>query len=91
MESKLPTSRTAVFTAVAMLHSKTGKEVDKKKSTYGNEDLRFCRVLLPDNSTAVVCAKYGQSIHQVLSHLFDKRNLTLESTEVFLLGSDKVM
>ncbi|XP_029644744.1 regulator of G-protein signaling 12 isoform X3 [Octopus sinensis] len=150
MESKLPTSRTAVFTAVAMLHSKTSKEVDKKKSSkgkeeekrrwsllpwkqktskpsemqkfrkfskdeskkkpslatmdlslmrkevvqgresaYGNEDLRFCRVLLPDNSTAVVCAKSGQSIHQVLSHLFDKRNLTLESTEVFLVGSDK--
>lgn len=31
MESKLPTSRTAVFTAVVMLHSKTGKDADKKK------------------------------------------------------------
>ncbi|GAB1610355.1 regulator of G-protein signaling 12-like isoform X3 [Argonauta hians] len=149
MESKLPTSRTAVFTAISMMHSKAGKDADKKyqkgkeeekrrwsllpwkqksskptegqkfrkfskdeskkrpslatmdlslmrkevvqgrESLAGNKDVRFCRVLLPDNSTAVVCAKSGQSIQQVLSHLFDKRNLTLDSTEVFLLGSDK--
>ena len=54
------------------------------------EDFKFCRVLLPDNSTAVVCARPGQTIQQVLGQLFDKRNLTVESTEVFLLGSDKV-
>lgn len=51
---------------------------------------KFCRIILPDGSSTVVCAKPGQSTHSVLSKLCEKRNFSVTSVDVFLAGSDKV-
>ncbi|XP_046335041.2 regulator of G-protein signaling 12-like isoform X2 [Haliotis rufescens] len=50
---------------------------------------KFCRVVLPDGSTTVVCAKPGQSSRSVLGKLCEKRGLSIAAVDVFLLGSDK--
>lgn len=54
------------------------------------ENLKFCRVILPDGSTTVVYAKQGQTIRHVLSALCEKRNMSVAAIDVFLLGSDRV-
>ncbi|XP_041370703.1 regulator of G-protein signaling 12-like isoform X2 [Gigantopelta aegis] len=50
---------------------------------------KFCRVVLPDGSTTVVCAKPGQSIRAVLGKLCEKRGLSIAAVDVFMLGADK--
>ncbi|KAK7494735.1 hypothetical protein BaRGS_00014133 [Batillaria attramentaria] len=62
------------------------KEVDKPVA---NEQFKFCRVVMPDGSTTVVCTRPGQSIRTVLGKLCDKRGISIASVEVFLLGSEK--
>ncbi|XP_064600347.1 regulator of G-protein signaling loco-like [Liolophura sinensis] len=52
---------------------------------------KFCRIILPDGSSTVVCAKPGQSTHSVLSKLCEKRNFSVASLDVFLAGSDKAL
>ena len=52
--------------------------------------VKFCRVVMPDTSTTVVCTRPGHNIRNVLGKLCDKRNLSIASVDVFLLGSDKV-
>lgn len=52
--------------------------------------MKFCRVILPDGSTTVVCTKPGQNIRTVLGRLCEKRGLSIAAVDVFLLGSDKV-
>ena len=51
---------------------------------------KFCRVVLPDGSTTVVCAKPGQTIRAVLGKLCEKRGLSIAAVDVFMLGADKV-
>ncbi|XP_060064951.1 regulator of G-protein signaling loco-like isoform X2 [Ylistrum balloti] len=63
------------------------KESKEDKETEDN--FKFCRVILPDGSTTVVCAKPGQRIRSVLGKLCDKRSLSIAAVDVFLLGSDK--
>ncbi|XP_033757456.1 LOW QUALITY PROTEIN: regulator of G-protein signaling loco-like [Pecten maximus] len=63
------------------------KESKEDKET--EENFKFCRVILPDGSTTVVCAKPGQRIRSVLGKLCDKRSLSIAAVDVFLLGSDK--
>ena len=53
-------------------------------------EVKFCRVVMPDTSTTVVCTRAGHNIRSVLGKLCDKRNLSIASVDVFLLGSDKV-
>jgi len=54
------------------------------------EQPRFCRVIMPDGSTAVVGTKQGQTISYVLGKLCERRGLSIASVDVFLLGSEKV-
>ncbi|KAL3863634.1 hypothetical protein ACJMK2_005384 [Sinanodonta woodiana] len=54
-----------------------------------DEQPKFCRVILPDGSTTVVCTRAGQTINIVLGKLCEKRNMTIASVDIFLLGSDK--
>jgi len=50
---------------------------------------KFCRIVMPDGSTTVVCAKPGQSSRTVLGKLCEKRSVSLAAMDVFLLGSDQ--
>ncbi|XP_069139918.1 regulator of G-protein signaling 14-like [Argopecten irradians] len=63
------------------------KECKEDQET--DDNFKFCRVILPDGSTTVVCAKPGQRIRSVLGKLCDKRSLSIAAVDVFLLGSDK--
>ncbi|KAK3595315.1 hypothetical protein CHS0354_004468 [Potamilus streckersoni] len=53
------------------------------------ENPKFCCLILPDGSTTVVCTKAGQTIKKVLGKICEKRNISLASVDIFLLGSDK--
>ncbi|CAL1543696.1 unnamed protein product [Lymnaea stagnalis] len=52
-------------------------------------NFKFCRIVMPDGSTTVVCAKPGQTSRSVLSKLCEKRSISIASVDVFLLGSDR--
>ncbi|XP_055901258.1 regulator of G-protein signaling loco-like isoform X2 [Biomphalaria glabrata] len=67
------------------------KEVFNAKESCGNTEthFKFCRIVMPDGSTTVVCAKPGQTCRSVLSKLCEKRSISIASVDVFLLGSDK--
>ncbi|KAK3095243.1 hypothetical protein FSP39_012078 [Pinctada imbricata] len=60
-----------------------------KEKEVEDKDVKFCRVILPDGSTTVVCTKPGQTIRAVLGKLCDKRGLSIAAVEVLFLGSDK--
>jgi hypothetical protein len=62
----------------------------KDKDAPEEKNVKFCRVILPDGSTTVVCAKPGQNVRTVLGRLCEKRSLSIAAVDVFLLGSDKV-
>lgn len=62
----------------------------KDKDGTEEKNMKFCRVILPDGSTTVVCTKPGQNIRTVLGRLCEKRGLSIAAVDVFLLGSDKV-
>uniref|UniRef100_A0A8W8MP22 Regulator of G-protein signaling 12 n=1 Tax=Magallana gigas TaxID=29159 RepID=A0A8W8MP22_MAGGI len=64
------------------------KETKDKDGTE-EKNMKFCRVILPDGSTTVVCTKPGQNIRTVLGRLCEKRGLSIAAVDVFLLGSDK--
>ncbi|XP_061194561.1 regulator of G-protein signaling 12-like isoform X2 [Saccostrea echinata] len=64
------------------------KEVKDKDGTE-EKNMKFCRVILPDGSTTVVCTKPGQNIRTVLGRLCEKRSLSIAAVDVFQLGSDK--
>ncbi|KAL5022712.1 hypothetical protein ScPMuIL_001867 [Solemya velum] len=64
----------------------SSKENDRVKDEKG---IKFCRVVLPDGATTVVCARPGQSIKNVLGKLCHKRGLSIAAADVFLVGSDK--
>ncbi|XP_056005277.1 regulator of G-protein signaling 12-like isoform X4 [Ostrea edulis] len=64
------------------------KETKDKDGTE-EKNLKFCRVILPDGSTTVVCTKPGQNVRTVLGRLCEKRGLSIAAVDVFLLGSDK--
>ena len=66
------------------------KEATKVTTENEENNYKFCRVIMPDGSTTVVCARPGQSIRTVLGKLCEKRSLSIAGVDVFLLGSDKV-
>ncbi|GFO30557.1 regulator of G-protein signaling 12 [Plakobranchus ocellatus] len=74
----LSTMRKEVF------HPKDSQELPESQ-------FKFCRIVMPDGSTTVVCAKPGQSTRYVLSKLCEKRSISLASVDVFLLGSDRLL
>lgn len=74
----LSTMRKEVF------HPKDSQEVSESQ-------FKFCRIVMPDGSTTVVCAKPGQSTRFVLGKLCEKRSISLASVDVFLLGSDRLL
>ncbi|KAH9503248.1 hypothetical protein Btru_068556 [Bulinus truncatus] len=61
----------------------------KEHPSSSETHFKFCRIVMPDGSTTVVCAKPGQTSRSVLSKLCEKRSLSIASVDVFLLGSDK--
>ncbi|XP_050397325.1 regulator of G-protein signaling 12 isoform X3 [Patella vulgata] len=63
--------------------------VAEKKAEQNEGQFKFCRVIMPDGSTTVVCAKPGQTTRSVLGKLCEKRSLSIASVDVFLLGCDK--
>ncbi len=68
---------------------------DKKKdestdSLNAKESHKFCRVILPDNSTTVIAAKAGLSVRASLLKLCERRHISLAAIDVFQVGSDKV-
>lgn len=65
------------------------KEATKVTNDNDEHNFKFCRVIMPDGSTTVVCARPGQSIRTVLGKLCEKRSLSIAGVDVFLLGSDK--
>ncbi|VDI53898.1 regulator of G-protein signaling [Mytilus galloprovincialis] len=65
------------------------KEATKVTNENDEQNFKFCRVIMPDGSTTVVCARPGQTIRTVLGKLCDKRSLSIAGVDVFLLGSDK--
>ncbi|KAJ8317195.1 hypothetical protein KUTeg_005099 [Tegillarca granosa] len=72
-----------------------GGTLDKEED---ESNFKFCRVIIPDGSTTVVCAKPGQSIRSVLGKLCDKRGLSIAavdpldlSDDISTLGSKEVM
>ncbi|XP_021378648.1 regulator of G-protein signaling 12-like isoform X2 [Mizuhopecten yessoensis] len=67
----------------------TSTQKKSKEAKEADDSVKFCRVILPDGSTTVVCAKPGQRIRSVLGKLCDKRSLSIAAVDVFLLGSDK--
>ena len=66
------------------------KAATKVQTDNDEQNFKFCRVIMPDGSTTVVCARPGQTIRTVLGKLCDKRSLSIAGVDVFLLGSDKV-
>ncbi|CAG5131037.1 unnamed protein product [Candidula unifasciata] len=69
------------------------KEVFQQKEVVGGPEsqVKFCRVILPDGSTTVVCAKPGQTSRSVLSKLCEKRSISISNVDVFLVGTDKAV
>ena len=68
---------------------------DKKKdessdSLNSRESHKFCRVILPDNSTTVIPAKAGLTVRSSLQKLCERRHISLAAIDVFQIGSDKV-
>ncbi|KAL3863633.1 hypothetical protein ACJMK2_005383 [Sinanodonta woodiana] len=50
---------------------------------------KFCRVIFPDGSTTILRTKAGQTINKVLGKICEKRNISIATVDIFLLGSDK--
>ncbi|KAK3595317.1 hypothetical protein CHS0354_004469 [Potamilus streckersoni] len=100
LNNKKSTSATTALPTVTpdSVPSVSGSLITTKKEVQANrneepipdaEQPKFCRVILPDGSTTVVCAKAGQTINNVLGKLCEKRSISIASVDIFLLGSDK--
>ncbi|XP_059145141.1 regulator of G-protein signaling 12-like isoform X2 [Physella acuta] len=90
----------ASASASVVLKKAPGPGIDlstMRKEVFHPKDIRdapeshfkFCRIVMPDGSTTVVCAKPGQTSRSVLSKLCEKRSVSIASVDVFLLGSDQ--
>ncbi|XP_077992023.1 regulator of G-protein signaling 12-like isoform X2 [Glandiceps talaboti] len=53
------------------------------ESDDGSKEQKFCRVILPDNSTTVIVAKRGQSVRAALKLLCERRRIPIASMEVY--------
>ncbi len=63
---------------------------ESSESLNSKESHKFCRVILPDNSTTVIAAKAGLSVRCSLQKLCERRHISLAAIDVFQVGSDKV-
>ncbi len=59
-------------------------------SLTSKESHKFCRVILPDNSTMVIPAKYGTNVRNALQKVCDRRHISLAAVDIFQVGSEKV-
>nr|XP_006820381.1 PREDICTED: uncharacterized protein LOC100375086 [Saccoglossus kowalevskii] len=59
----------------------------ERTSSTGSSEIKephkFCRVILPDNSTTVIAAKEGQSVRAALKLLCERRRIAVASMEVY--------
>uniref|UniRef100_UPI00358E993E regulator of G-protein signaling 12-like isoform X2 n=1 Tax=Myxine glutinosa TaxID=7769 RepID=UPI00358E993E len=67
--------------------SSTEKDLNNEQSGTG----QFCRVQLPDSSSAVISVQAGLSVRDALSGLTEKRSLKLIALDVFLLKGMKAL
>ncbi|XP_070540395.1 regulator of G-protein signaling 12-like isoform X2 [Ptychodera flava] len=54
-----------------------------EESSEVKEQDKFCRVILPDNSTTVIYARKGQSVRAALKLLCERRRIAIASLEVY--------
>ena len=66
------------------------KKDESSDNLNSRESHKFCRVILPDNSTTVIPAKTGLNVRSSLQKLCERRHLSLAAIDVFQVGSDKV-
>lgn len=50
----------------------------------------YCRVILPDLSTTVVKTQKGETVGEMLLKLLERRSLTYNAVEAYLVGSHQV-
>ncbi|KAG8200126.1 hypothetical protein JTE90_018915 [Oedothorax gibbosus] len=55
---------------------------------YGSNGF-YCRVILPDLSTTVVQTKKGETVGEMLLTLLERRSLTYNAVEAYLVGSNQ--
>ncbi|GFY46654.1 regulator of G-protein signaling loco [Trichonephila inaurata madagascariensis] len=87
--SSLTSSETGVgmiFKKVSSRESLNSAELTLFPSHCGSEGY-YCRVILPDLSTTVVRTQKGETVGEMLLKLLERRSLTYNAVEAYIVGS----
>lgn len=71
------------------LQSLNSAELTLFPTHYGSNGF-YCRVILPDLSTTVVQTKKGETVGEMLLTLLERRSLTYNAVEAYIVGSHQV-
>uniref|UniRef100_T1JE93 RGS domain-containing protein n=1 Tax=Strigamia maritima TaxID=126957 RepID=T1JE93_STRMM len=61
------------------------------ETCFSEDGCTLCRVLLPDESTAVVQTKYNESVIGMIRNLMKRRNFDFTAVDVYLVDSNKIV
>lgn len=76
-----------MYKNISSRESLNSAELTLFPSHCGADGNYYCRVILPDCSTTVVRTQKGETVGEMLLKLLERRNLTYNAVEAFMVGS----